>query len=243
MAGDAVLTRDGPVGVPLDYVVPQSGELLPLTVRATIDGSGAAVSFYATVQVLAPSGRIMGSYISSAIAAGGSADVTWFPHVGGGSAAPTPLGSAIVRAYGFEFSGQTVTAGTTTPAQFDTVATSDATKLSWSTTTHPNDTLTTHGNGWLQLVASCYWPAGTKIDLRIHSSGGYELFPHDGFDSMSGYGVFDSANLQANLMDVAWYDITATSNVYRVQLTNSDAGNSGPTQCYVAAMFYPGLQL
>lgn len=93
MAGDAVLTRDGPVGVPLDYVVPQSGELLPLTVRATIDGSAAPVAFYATVQVLAPSGRIMGSYISSSIAAGGSADVTWFPHVGGQTGGVTPTSS------------------------------------------------------------------------------------------------------------------------------------------------------
>lgn len=80
---DAVLTRDGPVSVPQDYKVPQSGELLPLTVRATIDGTSAASSFYATVQVLSPSGRIMGSYISDSIAAGASRDVTWFPGLGG----------------------------------------------------------------------------------------------------------------------------------------------------------------
>lgn len=76
---DSVLTRDGPVSVPLNYVVPASGELLPLTVEATIDGSSATASFYAVVQVLDPSGRSMGKYRSPAIAAGGSADVTWFP--------------------------------------------------------------------------------------------------------------------------------------------------------------------
>lgn len=79
MAGDQVLTRDGPVAAPLDYNVPQSGELLPLTVRATLDGTSAANSFYGTLQVIAPSGRVMGSYISQPIAAGASADVTWFP--------------------------------------------------------------------------------------------------------------------------------------------------------------------
>lgn len=76
---DAVLTRDGPVAVPLDYVVPNGGELLPLTVTATIDGTNAASSFYAIVQVISPSGRSMGKYRSDVIAAGGSADVTWFP--------------------------------------------------------------------------------------------------------------------------------------------------------------------
>lgn len=78
VASDLVLTRDGPVAVPLSYVVPQQGELLPLTVRATLDGTSAATAFYASVQVIAPSGRIMGNYISTAIAAGASADVTWF---------------------------------------------------------------------------------------------------------------------------------------------------------------------
>lgn len=79
MAGDAVLWRDGPVSVPLDYQVPQSGELLPINVEASIDGSAAASSFYAVLQVLDPNGRSMGKYRSDAIAAGGSADVTWFP--------------------------------------------------------------------------------------------------------------------------------------------------------------------
>lgn len=81
---DAVLTRDGPVSVPMDYTVPQSGELLPLTVRATLDGTSAAVPFYGAVQVIAPSGRIMFSAITTtSVAAGASADASWFPHVGG----------------------------------------------------------------------------------------------------------------------------------------------------------------
>jgi hypothetical protein len=76
---DAILTRDGPTAVPLAYTVPNGGELLPLTVRATMDGTGAGQAFYAVVQVIAPSGRIMGNFITSSIAAGASADVTWFP--------------------------------------------------------------------------------------------------------------------------------------------------------------------
>lgn len=75
----------------MTYTVPQGGELIPLMVRATLDGSAVGTSFYATVQIVAPSGRIMGSAITSVIAAGASADVTWFPRVGGGSTfTPTP---------------------------------------------------------------------------------------------------------------------------------------------------------
>lgn len=57
-----------------------------------MDGTGAAAAFYATVQVIAPSGRVMGSYITSSIAAGASADVTWFPGV---KAAPVTAGTGV----------------------------------------------------------------------------------------------------------------------------------------------------
>lgn len=73
------------MAVPLDYPVPSSGELVPLMVRATVDGTSAASSFYAVVQIIAPSGQIMGSALSGSIAAGASADVTWFPRVATGS--------------------------------------------------------------------------------------------------------------------------------------------------------------
>ena len=79
MAGDAYLIRDGPVSVPLSYAVPQSGELLPLSVRATLNGANAGQPYYAVVQLVAPSGRVLGNYITQPIAAGASADVTWFP--------------------------------------------------------------------------------------------------------------------------------------------------------------------
>src|SRR5690348_2858074 len=68
-------------------------------VRATVDGTSAAAAFYAVVQIIAPSGRIMGSAITSSIAAGASADCTWFPRVGGGGTTVTPLPGQILSAY------------------------------------------------------------------------------------------------------------------------------------------------
>lgn len=106
MPGDVPLyITDGPV--PRDYVVPNSGELLPLQVEGTIDGTSAASSFYAVLQVLDPNGRSMGKYISSAIAAGASADVTWFPRVAQALAAtPSSGGLSVLYDSGFLGSAQ-----------------------------------------------------------------------------------------------------------------------------------------
>ena len=73
----------------MNYTVPNGGELAPFNVEATIDGTGAGSAFYAVLQVLDPNGRSMGKYITSSIAAGASADVTWFPR----SLVPAPTSS------------------------------------------------------------------------------------------------------------------------------------------------------
>ena len=108
---DIELTRDGPVSVPLNYNVPNGGELLPKTVEASIDGSSAVVPFYAVLQVLDPSGRSMAKGITSSIAAGASADVTWFPKLSQ-QAASSSSGSGPAVLYDLTLTGTT--------ANFDT---------------------------------------------------------------------------------------------------------------------------
>jgi hypothetical protein len=115
---DQVLTRDGPVAVPMDYVVPQGGELLPLMVTATVDGTSAASPFYACVQAIAPSGRVMGTAISESIAAGASASVTWFPGAEFLEAATTDVIGVTVETVFYD----TVNAGT--PLTMSTTLTS-----------------------------------------------------------------------------------------------------------------------
>lgn len=99
---DQVLTRDGPAAVPMDYQVPQGGELIPLVVNATLDGSAVGTPFYGAVQIIAPSGRVMGTAITSSIAAGASASPTWFPRVGGGVVSSNAPG-IILQGYGGTF--------------------------------------------------------------------------------------------------------------------------------------------
>jgi len=79
-AADALITRDGPVAVPMDYTVPATASILPVTVTATFDGSAAGGSFLPTLEVLSPNGDvIVRCPITPAIAAGASAAASWFP--------------------------------------------------------------------------------------------------------------------------------------------------------------------
>jgi len=83
-------------------------------VRATMDGTSAAGAFYAAVQIIAPSGRVMGTAISSSIAAGASADVSWFPRVAGQVAASSG-GLPIIGFTSFAPAGNLVTITSTDP--------------------------------------------------------------------------------------------------------------------------------
>lgn len=65
--------------LPEDYTIPDSLEIVPLAVRASFDGSGASGQFYPTLEFVAPGGVLVAECpCFTTIAAGGSADVTWF---------------------------------------------------------------------------------------------------------------------------------------------------------------------
>jgi hypothetical protein len=75
---------------PKDYTLSGTQELLLKTVRALIDGSGAATAFLPTLQLLDPNGHVMWEGATTdTVAAGGSADVSWFPGLGAGGGATT----------------------------------------------------------------------------------------------------------------------------------------------------------
>lgn len=82
---DVALRNSTTSGAPKDYPVPASQEVLLKAVIAHIDGSGAAGAFLPALQLLDPSGNVMWTATQAAVAAGASAECSWFPHVGGGS--------------------------------------------------------------------------------------------------------------------------------------------------------------
>lgn len=83
---------------PKAYKVPGAQEILPKSVTATFDCSGAAATVMPALQLIAPSGQVMGTFCdpSVTIAAGGSADVSWFP---GLKSVPTAAGGFAALSY------------------------------------------------------------------------------------------------------------------------------------------------
>lgn len=152
----------------MDYQVPQQGELLPITVQATMDGTSAATAYYAAVQVIAPSGRVMTNAISTPIAAGASAAVSWFRGV-----ASVPSSSAVLPGTAVDRSvtSQVIGSATTTPISFDSVLFDD---LGWFNPANPTEiTVGLAGQYFVLYTFAWVYPAlsnfpiQTTIDLNV----------------------------------------------------------------------------
>lgn len=79
---DVTLAAKATQPAPLDYPIPAAAELILKCLTADFDGSGAAGSFVPCVQILLPNNVVMGTFeLGQTIAAGVSADVSWFPGV------------------------------------------------------------------------------------------------------------------------------------------------------------------
>lgn len=69
---------------PKSYTIKGSQEIILKGVTASFDGTGAGTTWVPAVQVISDSGVVIGTYtLGSALAAGASADVSWFPGIGG----------------------------------------------------------------------------------------------------------------------------------------------------------------
>jgi len=75
-----ILTQNDQVS-PLDYTIPAAQEIVPRAIFAECDGSGAGGAFLPTLQIISPSGHVVASCPAEQVAAGASADVSWFPRV------------------------------------------------------------------------------------------------------------------------------------------------------------------
>lgn len=84
---DVPIVRPTITAAPKDYEIPAAQEIAPLAVRAFVDGTGAGAPFRPALQLISPGGQVMWTAeVSDDVAAGASADVSWFPRVGGGGA-------------------------------------------------------------------------------------------------------------------------------------------------------------
>lgn len=96
---DTPIVNRAIVTAPKDYEVPLAQEIILKAVTASIDGTGAASTFQPVLQLISDAGDVMWTALpgGQSIAAGGSADVSWFPLGSGGGAAISP--GAMVSTY------------------------------------------------------------------------------------------------------------------------------------------------
>ena len=82
------LGADGELDV---YKVPGSVVVTPFAVSVQIDGTNAAGSFLPCLTFKTQTGAIIARCPAPEVASGDTAEVSWFPHVGGAAAAASPL--------------------------------------------------------------------------------------------------------------------------------------------------------
>ena len=96
---DRQFSVGGTQSAPADWVLPASLEIIPKTAYASFNGAAAAGSFVPLLRVISDSGHVEGEFpCTTTVAAGGSADVTWFRGVGA-AAASGGGGSGLVVLY------------------------------------------------------------------------------------------------------------------------------------------------
>lgn len=82
---DVILRAQATQTAPAGYTVPPAQEIIVKSVKADVDGSGAAAPFLCVLQLVSQDGVIVWqAQTTSAVAAGGSATVSWFPRVAAG---------------------------------------------------------------------------------------------------------------------------------------------------------------
>lgn len=85
---DKQILVTGTAPAPADWKVPGNGQVRPKVVYASYDGSGAAGDFFPALKLISDGGEVVGIFqCDTSVAAGGSADVSWFPGGGLGGAA------------------------------------------------------------------------------------------------------------------------------------------------------------
>ncbi len=90
---------NGPQAVPLTYTVPGTGEVVPLACQALFDGTGASGPFVPALIFKSQAGHVIARVpTATTVAAGASAEVSWFP---GGE--PVGASGGTTVAWGFTF--------------------------------------------------------------------------------------------------------------------------------------------
>lgn len=159
---DIAIIAAATANVPRDYTIPGAQEILPKSVSAQMDGTSAATTWFPCLQVLDPGGHVMFSAVAqSPIAAGASADVSWFR---GLSQLPSPSAVLPGTAVDRHVTAQSIPNITSTNISFDAVLFDD---LGWFSAGDPTK-ITVNIPGQYLCIYTFAWqyPAGGGFNIQ-----------------------------------------------------------------------------
>jgi hypothetical protein len=221
---------------PKDYTLSGTQELALKTVRALIDGSGAATAFLPTLQLLDPNGHVMWEGATSdTVAAGASADVSWFPGLGAGGASTGVQWFFARRTTNFSVPGASLQR-----IPWTHFVMSDSTVFSVTTTTNANDTV--HG-----LKAGVYLAVGqqgwtTPANYPHRAQIATDFFNIDAILSTpvsdSATDLTETGNFRL-VGDMALCITQAVPGEISLQAQNFDAGAHNVTIALYAIAYFP----
>lgn len=165
---DKQIHPTGDVSAPADYVISPSAELLLKMAFAKFDGTGAAGAFKPCLRIISDAGTVAGEAVADdEVAAGASADVTWFPRVGGGGGAST----GVQWCYCSRVTSFTLTTGANGAIPWTHFVTSDPSVFTITTVTRPDDTVMGNSPGVYIASAQTAWtPAAYQRRVNINTS-------------------------------------------------------------------------
>jgi hypothetical protein len=116
---DVQILAPGTAAAPLDYVVPGAQEIFIKTATANFNGTSAVGSYVPTLQIIGAGGVVaLTCPIGQVVAAGASADASWFPGLGVTPTPSSPTGhNLFVTAAGM---WPSVTSGSSFPTRIET---------------------------------------------------------------------------------------------------------------------------
>jgi hypothetical protein len=243
-------TQIHPLGVepaPADYPVPDTAELLLKSVRATFDGSGAAGPFVPLLRIISDAGSITDEIPQDVtVAAGASADATWFPHVAAApQSAPAP-GTGLTWAY--LSSSSTTTIGTTGTTVINPGSARFYTSDSGTFDVHQNAGI---GNAWgIRFLAQGHYlifgnaqpttkPAtGAQYELVEQSTGGADSSYFAGLKQLifPAGGLTDQGDVDLNILQtasVALSGLPTAPLVYGIVVTGTMGSTFHAGICFV----------
>lgn len=234
---DGAIVIPDTAAAPKDYTLSGAQEIALKSVRAVIDGSGAASAFLPTLQLLDPNGHVMWEGASSTeVAAGGSADVSWFPGLGGFGQGATNAEWFIAR----RTTNMTMLAGAQDTVLWSDLTSSDTSLFSLSTVNHPNDAVAVARQGVIVLTG--YLEAGALepnfvLGVLLNSTNGVSMNTFTPATQLNTLGApalnpFGPAQTAIVIPDIVPYTVTT-------RYDNFDAANRVLAQAQMWGLWWP----